>query len=202
MAKHAAQELTLSIRHPHPASTITQFNVDQQNELQKLGENFKIVTTPHATVPAENLPTRQIRIPTIPFMPQTVMTQPHVPVPHTPYPRVDIPHITPLIIPQPTEATQPTETPNASPPRVPSTVPMHTLRQSSRVPVPTVTPPASQKHAMTVTTKPSAPTLNNHYGHDLLPFHHANTVIHPTTGKEATIKDLIAGNVPDQDGPQ
>ena len=65
-----------------------------------------------------------------------------------------------------------------------------------------VTPPARQNYAMTVMTTPSSPTLNTHYGHYLLPFHHANTVIHPTTRKEATIKYLIAGNVPDQYGPQ
>ena len=59
-ATRAAQELTVALCHPHPASTITQFGVDQQNALQKLGEIFKIATTPHATVPAKNLPTRRI----------------------------------------------------------------------------------------------------------------------------------------------
>ena len=108
-----AQQLTVVLRHSNPASTITKFGVDQQNALQKLGNFFQIATTPHAIVPAKKLPTRQIGIPTIPFMPHPVMTQPHVPVPHTPSPRVVIPHILPLIIPQPTETTQPTETPTA-----------------------------------------------------------------------------------------
>ena len=106
------------------------------------------------------------------------------------------------VIPQPTKTTQPTETPTASPPRVPSTIPMHTIRRSPRVPVSTVTPPASQNYTMTVTTTPSATTLDTHYGHDLLPFHHTNTVIQPTIGKEATIKYLISGNIPNQDGPK
>ena len=135
-------------------------------------------------------------------MPRPVITQSHVPVPCTPSPSVEIPHIPPLIIPQPTETQQPTETTTASPPRVPSTILNHTLRRSLRVPVPTVTPLALQNYAMTITTTPSAPTLSTHYRHDLLPFRHANTVVHPTTGKEATIKYLIAVNVPNQDVPQ
>ena len=116
-------------------------------------------------------------------MPRSVITQPHLPAPRTPYTRAEIPHVPPLIIPQQTDTTQPRETPTASPPRVPSTIMMHTMRQSPRVTVPTVTPPASQNYAMNVTTTPSDPTLSTHYGHDILPFNHTNTVIRPTTGK-------------------
>ena len=80
-ATHAAQELTVALRYPHLASKIKKIGVDQQNALQKLGEIFKIATTAHATVPTKNLPTCQIQIPTILFMPRPVMTQPHLPAP-------------------------------------------------------------------------------------------------------------------------
>ena len=56
-ATPAAQEIKMALRHPHPASTITQLDIDQQIALQKLGEIFKIATTPYATVSVKNLPT-------------------------------------------------------------------------------------------------------------------------------------------------
>ena len=63
--------------------------------------------------------------------------------------------------------------------------------------IPTVMPPSNQTCNLFIA--PSGQSDPHHA--DLLPYHFTNTVMNPTTGTEARIRDLLAGRVDGQDGP-
>ena len=80
--------------------------------------------------------------------------------------------------------------------KIPS-IPLWPTQLTSAPRILTVMPPSNQTCNLVIT--PS----NHHDPHhaDLLPNHFANTVMNPTTGTEARIRDLLARRVNGQDGP-
>ena len=63
--------------------------------------------------------------------------------------------------------------------------------------IPTVITPSNQTCKLVITL--SGQSEPNHA--DILPHHFAKTIINPTTGTEARIRDLLSGHVDGQDGP-